>query len=97
MKNLMLFVLMACFSVSGFSYEKRDLLQKEAGEINLAGSCVKDFSALVFPDTPIAISGKSLPDNLRQQYIQEAESYLGLQLAGGKGYRLPGNHSLRRS
>jgi hypothetical protein len=76
MKKLMLIVLMACFSGNVFSYEKRDVLQKEAGEINLATALVKDFAAIGFPGYNDRNFWEKLPDNLRQQYIQEAESYL---------------------
>lgn len=72
----MLIVLTTCFSVSGYSYTKRDVLQKEAGESNLAIALVKDFAAIDFPDYHNRDFWNKLPDNLRQQYIEEAENYL---------------------
>ncbi len=76
MKKLLLIVFIACFSGSAFSYEKRDVLQKEAGEVNLVTTLVKDFAAIGFPDYNDRSFWNKLPDNLRQKYIKEAEIYL---------------------
>src|SRR5690554_2277244 len=76
MKNLMLVVLLSVCSVSVYSYEKRDLLQKEAEETNLTRALVNDFSTLEFPDYYDREFWNSLPEAIRQPYIQEAEVYL---------------------
>lgn len=49
MKHLILLFLLSSFVLSSFSEEKRNLLQKEAKQIDLAQSLVKDFSELDFP------------------------------------------------
>ena len=69
MNKLMLLVLLTCFAVCGFSYEKRDLLQKEAKEMNLAQALGKDFSDIGFPDFNNRNFWNNLPENLSQQYI----------------------------
>jgi hypothetical protein len=76
MKNLVFIILLTCFSVNGFSYENRDLLQQEAKETNLAQALVNDFSTLEFPDYTNREFWNNLPETIRREYIQGAEEYL---------------------
>lgn len=76
MKKLSLLLLLSIFVISSFSQEKRNLLQKEAEQINLAQSLVKDFSTLQFPGYNSRSFWGNLPSNLREQYIEEGEKYL---------------------
>jgi len=43
MKKLFILFLLCTFVISSFSEEKRDILQKEAKEINLGNVLVKNF------------------------------------------------------
>lgn len=76
MKKIAVLIFVLCFSVSGFSKEKRDLLQKEAKEINLGQALVKNFSELGFPDYYNRTFWDNLPATFKKQYIEEAEKYL---------------------
>ncbi len=76
MKKLILLFLLALFAFSSFSEEKRNLLQKEAEQINLSQSLVKDFSDIDFPNYENRSFWENLPSNLKEQYIDEAEEYL---------------------
>ena len=76
MKKIIVLFFVLFFSVTGFSKEKRDLLQKEAREIDLAQALVKDFSELGFPDYYNRTFWHNLPENFKKQYIEEAEKYL---------------------
>lgn len=76
MKNLIFVVLLICFSASGFSFEKRDVLVNKADGIGLAQALVKDFHEIGFPAYSDRAFWDKLPENLRQQYVQEAEEYL---------------------
>jgi hypothetical protein len=73
MKNILLFLLLGCLASTGYSQEKRDILQKEATEIVLAQKLVTGFSELNFPDYKTRDFWDNLPETLRDQYIQEAE------------------------
>ncbi|MCG6189731.1 heparinase II/III domain-containing protein [Maribellus maritimus] len=76
MKRIFLLLIIVVFSTTVFSAEKRDLLQKEAAEINLAASLIKDFSGLDFPNYKSRAFWNSLPEAVKSEYIKEAESYL---------------------
>ena len=76
MKNLLILFLFCSFVLNGFSQEKRDLLQKEAKEIILANSLVKDFADLNFPNYNDRDFWNNLPDVIKMEYIQEAEEAL---------------------
>ena len=76
MKNLILSLLLVCISYAGISKEKRDLLQKEAAEINLGQALIKDFSELNFPDYQSRAFWNSLPDAIKNEYIKDAGKYL---------------------
>ncbi len=62
--------------MNAFSYEKRDILQKESQKIRLSEVLVKDFSELGFPDYKSRDFWNNLPDIIRKQYIEGAERYL---------------------
>jgi hypothetical protein len=76
MKKLILLFLLSSFVFGSFSQEKRNLLQKEAEQINLAESLLTDFSDLNFPNYKNRSFWENLPSNLKEQYIGEAEEYL---------------------
>ncbi|MCF6332390.1 MAG: heparinase II/III-family protein [Draconibacterium sp.] len=76
MKKLVVLILMNCFVLSGFSQEKRDLLQKEAKSIDLASVLIKDFSELGFPTYKRRDFWNNLPADLKKQYVAAAEEYL---------------------
>jgi hypothetical protein len=73
MKKIAVLFFVLCFSVSVFSKEKRDLLQKEAKEIGLSQALVKNFSELGFPDYYNRTFWNNLPETFKKQYIEEAE------------------------
>lgn len=76
MKNLILILLSYCFAVSSFAKEQRDILQKEANEIGIEQSLIKDFSDLDFPTYRSRDFWNNLPEVMRKQYISEAEGSL---------------------
>ena len=76
MKRILVLLLIIGFSTAVFSAEKRDLLQKEASKIDLAQALVKNFSDLNFPTYQSRDFWNNLPENMRKEYIQKAESYL---------------------
>ncbi len=76
MKKLFLLIFAISFSVAVFAEGKRDMLQKEAGQINLVQSLIKDFSELNFPDYHSRSFWESLPDEIKNKYVEKAEGYL---------------------
>ncbi len=76
MKNLILSLLLVSVSFAGVSKENRNLLQKEAAEINLEQSLIKNFQELNFPDYQSRAFWNALPSPIKAQYISEAEKYL---------------------
>jgi len=76
MKKFVVFILFGCLSVSSFSKEQRDVLQKEAQQINLAQTLIKNFSEIGFPNYQDRTFWNNLPEGLKKQYIEEAEKYL---------------------
>jgi len=50
MKRILFLALIIVISIDAFSYEKRDILQKESQMTGLSEVLVKDFSELGFPD-----------------------------------------------
>ncbi len=76
MKNLFWLFVLFVFTFTGFSAEKRDILQKEADEIDLSSSLVVDFADLDFPGYKDRNFWNNLPAALSDQYIGEAEEYL---------------------
>ncbi|NQU54996.1 MAG: heparinase II/III family protein [Bacteroidetes bacterium] len=76
MKNLVIVFLLCTFAMSSFSQEKRDFLQKEATEIGIAQTLVKDFADLGFPTYQSRDFWNSIPNEMKAQYIQEGEEYL---------------------
>lgn len=76
MKKLFILFLLGAFAFTGYSKEIRDLLQKEAQQINMAQSLVKNFSDLNFPNYKSRDFWNNLPAEIRNQYIKEAEEYV---------------------
>jgi hypothetical protein len=76
MKKLLVICVLACISMHSTAYEKRDLLQGKAGQVDLAGVLIKDFSELNFPDYGSREFWNALPETLRNQYIENAEGFL---------------------
>ncbi|MCC5931659.1 MAG: heparinase II/III family protein [Cyclobacteriaceae bacterium] len=76
MKKLLLISVLACISLQSIAYEKRDLLQSKAGQIELTKVLIKDFSELNFPGYNSREFWNNLPQTLRKQYIENAEAYL---------------------
>ncbi|MFY0654832.1 MAG: heparinase II/III family protein [Cyclobacteriaceae bacterium] len=60
----------------GTSQAQRDILQNEAKEIGLETSLIRDFSELNFPTYKSREFWDNLPDPIRKEYIEEAESSL---------------------
>jgi len=71
---IVLFLCLAIFSVN--AKEQRDILQKEAQEIDIAGAMVKDFSELDFPTYEDRKFWENLPVSIRKEYISEGEKFL---------------------
>jgi hypothetical protein len=69
-----LFLCVTIFSVN--AKEQRDILQKEAQEIDFAGAMVKQFSELNFPTYEDRKFWENLPASIRQEYISEGEDFL---------------------
>lgn len=76
MKKIFILILLCILVFNSFSQEKRDFLQKEAKEIDLAKVLVKDFADLGFPTYQSRDFWNNLPTVIKQQYIQEGEKYL---------------------
>lgn len=74
-KNFFLFLL-GWFTISGFSAEKRDILQKESKEIGLENALVKDFAEIGLPTYRDRDFWDKISENLRKQYILKAEEKL---------------------
>lgn len=75
MKKATLIFLLICWSTH-FVLAQRNILQKEAQEINLEQCLVKDFSEIGFPDYKNRSFWNNLPSNLKQEYIRKAEEAL---------------------
>jgi len=76
MKAFIFLFFLSCFSISGFSAEKRDILQKESVNIGLENVLIKDFSEIGFPAYGDRDFWDKIPESLRRQYILEAEGKL---------------------
>ena len=76
MKQVLVFILLSCFTFSSFSQEKRDILQKEAKKIGLEPVLIKDFSELNFPGYKNRDFWNGLPTDVKNQYITEAQNAL---------------------
>ena len=76
MKKFTILLLLSCFAASGFSTEKRDLLQKESEEIGLENALIEDFAKIGLPTYKDRDFWDKIPENLRKQYILEAEGNL---------------------
>jgi len=76
MKNLFLLFILIGFPFVLLSAEQKDILQQEAREAGLAESLVEDFSKLGFPEYNDRNFWNSLPSDLSEEYISNAEEYL---------------------
>ena len=76
MKTFIFLLFLNCFALSGFSSEKRDILQKESKKIGLAYVLIHDFSEIGFPTYRDRNFWDKIPESLRTQYILEAEGKL---------------------
>jgi hypothetical protein len=76
MRKIIIFFLLSCMATQGFSAEKRDILQKEANEVGLANVLIKDFSETGLPNYKDRDFWDKLPEDLKKQYIIEAEAKL---------------------
>ena len=76
MKKIAIIFLLSCFAISGFSNEKRNVLQNEASEIGLENALIKSFSELGLPSYKSREFWNNLPDAIKKQYIEEAENAL---------------------
>ena len=76
MRRFVLFIFFLVFFLYGSAIEKPDLLQKEAQRINIAQSLVKNFSELDFPKYRDRNFWDNLPNDIRNQYIKNAEADL---------------------
>lgn len=76
MKRLLFTVCIILLSIGVYSFEKRDILQKESLSIGLPEALVKDFSEIGFPAYKDREFWNNLPDAIRKQYIEGAERYM---------------------
>ncbi|MCK5281702.1 MAG: hypothetical protein KAK04_24290, partial [Cyclobacteriaceae bacterium] len=76
MKKIAIIFLLSCFAISGFSIEKRNVLQNEAQAIGLENALIKSFSELDLPSYKSREFWNNLPDAIKKQYIEEAENAL---------------------
>lgn len=76
MKKLLFICVLACIPLHSFAYQKRDLLQGKAAQLDLHKVLIRDFSELKFPDYGSREFWNALPETLRSQYIANAESFL---------------------
>jgi hypothetical protein len=76
MKYVILLLLSVFTTLNGISSDNRDILQKEASEIEIEKNLVKEFSEIGFPAYNDRDFWDKLPGNLREQYILNAEEKL---------------------
>ena len=76
MKFTILLLLFVFTTLSGISSDNRDILQKEAAEIEIEKNVLEEFSDIGFPGYGDRDFWGNLPDNLRDQYIKNAEEKL---------------------
>lgn len=76
MKNQIIVLILWSFVSSGFSLEKRDILQNEAQKIEIENTLIRDFSEIDLPTYRDRHFWNGLPTNIKQQYIREAEEKL---------------------
>ena len=74
-KVILLFILSIHFDYDS-SADDRNLLQNKAKEIGLEKILIKDFSELNFPTYYDRDFWNTVPENIREQYVQQAEEYL---------------------
>jgi hypothetical protein len=76
MKKIVVALFFMAITSAIIAKEQRDILQKEAQEIDIAGAMVKDFSELSFPTYRDRGFWESLPASIRQEYISKGEEFL---------------------
>jgi len=76
MKKLSVFIVFILLTINSFSYEKRDVFQKEAKKIGLEKVLIKNFSEIKLPTYKDRNFWNNLPAGMEQQYIQKAEEVL---------------------
>jgi len=76
MKKIAFIFLLSFFSISGFSFEKRNILQTEENKIELANALIRNFSEIKVPTYQDRTFWSNIPEDLKKQYIQEAEKKL---------------------
>lgn len=76
MKRTIFLLCIVLFSSSTYSFEKRDILQKESEMIGLSEVLIKDFTEIGFPGYKDREFWNNLPETIRKQYIEGAEKYL---------------------
>lgn len=76
MKKLFILLLLCSLSLSSFSREERDLLQKEASDIGLGNVLIHEFSEIDMPTYSSRNFWNSLPAVMKDEYIQKAEGSL---------------------
>ncbi len=75
MKKIIVLFVICSFAITSYSRVERDLLQKEAREINLAQVLIKNFAELHFPDYYERNFWNGLPAEITTKYVLEAEKY----------------------
>ena len=76
MKSTVILLALLLVSIGILASEDRNMLQKEAEEIGLDEALIKDFSETGFPAYADRDFWNSIPQALREQYIQNAEEKL---------------------
>lgn len=76
MKKIILVLLLNCMAISGFSAEKRDILQKEANDIGLERVLIKNFSEIDLPTYESRDFWNNLPEVMKKEYIEAAKGSL---------------------
>jgi hypothetical protein len=76
MKKIILYFLLLSTALNAFTLEERDILQKESNKIDLRNALIKDFSEIDLPNYYDRTFWEGLPDDLKEQYIREAEPWL---------------------
>ncbi len=76
MNRFLLAVMILCFSMSSYAYEKRDLLQKKATVDQVKSSLVSKESWIKYPAYQNRNGWDTFTGSLKEELIKEGESYL---------------------
>jgi hypothetical protein len=76
MKNLFIFCLLLFLAFNVFARVERDILQKQAADVQLDQVLMKDFAEIGFPTYKQRDFWEALPVAVRQEYIDDAVAYL---------------------